>query len=205
MSAPRVAGLVLAAGLSSRMQGEEKLLLPYGGDTVVRAAVRAALDADLTPVVAVTGHRSEEVRRALSGTGARIVENPEFRSGMGSSLAAGVRVLAREADVEGVAVLLGDEPGMRSETIRDAVAAWRASPASVLRTRYLDRPGHPVLFPRDAFPVLASLRGDSGPADLLAAGAAEVAWLEVDRPAPVDVDTAETYREALEARERAGS
>lgn len=193
----RVAGVVLAAGLSSRMEDRFKLLLPYGDGTVVGSVVRTTLAAGLDPVLIVAGHRAAELRRALGETGARVVENPDYREGMGGSLAAGVRALRRETEVIAAAVLLGDEPGVRTETIRAAVAAWRESDAPVLRTDYRDRPGHPVVFSRPTFPLLAGLRGDRGPAELLVSGRSEVARLEIDLPAPVDVDTPEAYRAAL--------
>lgn len=193
----RVAGLVLAAGLSSRMEGDFKLLLPYGEGTVVRAAVSAARAAGLDPVIAVVGHRADEMRQALEGSGARTVENPAFREGMGSSLATGVRALRDEPRVVGAAILLGDEPGIRPDAIRTAVEAWRESGAPALRTHYRDRPGHPVLFHRSAFPLLRRLRGDRGPTELISGGRAEVARLELDLPAPVDVDTRADYEAAV--------
>lgn len=192
-----VAGLILAAGLSSRMDRRFKLLLPYGDTTVVGAVVEAAAEAGLDPVLVVAGHRAGEVRRTLARTGARVVENPDFRDGMAASLAAGVRALRSERAVSGAAVLLGDEPGVGTETIRAAVEAWREADAPVLRTLYRDRPGHPVLFARAAFPLLEGLRGDRGPAEFLEPERPEVARLEVDFPAPVDIDTPGAYRRAL--------
>lgn len=192
-----VAGVVLAAGLSSRMDRRFKLLLPYGDGTVVGAVVEVAVEAGLDPVVVVVGHRAGEVRRALARTGARVVQNPDFRDGMATSLAAGIRALRSEGAVSGAAVLLGDEPGVRAETIRAAVEAWRRGGAPVLRTTYRDRPGHPVLFARAAFPLLEGLRGDRGPAESLEPERLEVALHEVDLPAPVDIDTPGAYRRAL--------
>lgn len=195
----RVAGLVLAAGPSTRMRGRFKLLLPYGETTVVRAAVEAARAGGLDPVVAVVGHRAAEVTEALSGSGVRVVENPAYREGMGGTLAVGVRALDAEPGVEAVAILLGDEPGVRPETVRAAVEAWRSSRPVALRTVYRDRPGHPVLFERSALPVLGRLRGDRGATEILRASPERVARLEVDLAAPVDVDTRADYAAAIRA------
>lgn len=200
MSARRVAGLVLAAGPSSRMEGGSKLLLPYGQGTVVGAVVGSARAAGLDPVLVVVGHRADEVRRALAGSGARAVENPDYRDGMAGSLAAGIRALEREPGVVAAAVLLADEPGIRPEAVRAAVEAWRETEPTALRTVYRDRPGHPVVFARAAFRKLRILRGDRGPAELLASWGSGAVRLELDLPAPVDVDTRAAYGAALARR-----
>lgn len=236
MRAP-VAGVVLAAGTSSRMEAGFKLLLPYGEGTVVEASVRAALRAGLDPVVVVTGHRGDEVRRALqgrfgpqggkasgsagpgpadgpaAGAGAggpraagdlRIVFNPRFPEGQAKSLARGLVEVRTATEAEAAAVMLGDEPGIRSDAVREAVEAWRrrASPPSddpsVLRARYRDRPGHPVIFPRDVFGELEALEGDRGAGGWLELNAGRVEEVRLDRDAPVDVDTEEDYRGAVD-------
>lgn len=204
--APRVAGLVLAAGTSSRLRGGMKLLLPYEGRPLVTAPVRAALDAGLDPVVVVVGHRGDELREALAeiapaGTRLRVTAVPDASTGQGASVAAGVAVLEDDSDVEAAAVLLGDEPGVRTRDIRQVVQAWRAGDSPVVRARYRDRPGHPVVFSRSWFERLRGLVGDRGAGALLEAHADEVAEAPLPGAAPVDVDTLEDY--ALAAR-RAG-
>lgn len=203
----RVAGLILAAGLSSRMH-PFKLLLPYAGGTVVGAVADAALAAGLDPVVAVVGHRAEEVRRALRGKRLRCAENPDYRAGQGTSLAAGVRALEEGAEVAAAAVLLGDEPGVRPAAIRAAVRAWseawEESGAWAVRLAYRDRPGHPVVLARSAFPMLGGLSGDRGAWDELELLGREVRTVRVEEMAPVDVDTAAAYREALREATRGG-
>ena len=75
-SSNAAAGVVLAAGSSTRM-GENKLLLPLGGETVVRRAVRTAVEAALDPIIVVLGHEPERVRAALAGLPCRTVVNPD--------------------------------------------------------------------------------------------------------------------------------
>jgi molybdenum cofactor cytidylyltransferase len=195
-----VAGLVLAAGASSRLEGAMKLLLPFGDGALVAAPVRSALAAGLDPVIVVVGHRGSEVAGALrglaeEGTGrVRIVTVAEPGRGQGASLAAGIEALRGEPEVEAAAVLLGDEPGVRPEDIRRVVAAWRRGGAPVVRARYRDRPGHPVLFDRSWFSRLAGVEGDVGAGPLLASRPADVSELRLPGEAPVDVDTEADYR-----------
>ena len=86
---PAVAGVVLAAGSSSRL-GRNKLLLDLGGESVVRRAVRATLEAGLDPAIVVVGHEAEHVRKELAGLSCDVVFNPEHARGAGSSLRCGV-------------------------------------------------------------------------------------------------------------------
>lgn len=204
--APSPGGLVLAAGLSSRMEGGFKLLLPYGDGTVVGASVRAALAAGLQPVTVVTGHRSDGVTAALEEEGllapggeegrVTAVRNPDYRSGQGSSLARGVRELDASG-ASGAAVLLGDEPGIRPDAIRRVVDAWREEPASVARARYADRPGHPVVFPARRFRALADPEGERGGRVCLERLGAAAREVRLPGRGPVDVDTRRDYECAL--------
>lgn len=191
--AGRVAGIVLAAGAGTRHRGAFKLLLPYRGGTVVGAAVSAAVEAGLAPVVAVLGHRAPEVREALEGREARTVVAADWERGQAASLARGIEVVSEDPDVDAAAVLLGDEPGMRSGVVRRAAARWREGEAPVVRCVYRDRPGHPVIFDRSCFGELAALTGDQGARAWLERNRDRVHEVEVDRPAPVDLDTREDY------------
>jgi len=207
----KVAGLVLAAGASRRLQGGSKLLLPYAGRPLVTAPVRAALEAGLDPVVVVVGHRGGEVRAALVSVEdatdrVRIGAVADPSLGQGASLAAGVEVLAAEPDVGAAAVLLGDEPGVRAADIRRVVEVWRRGGAAVVRARYRDRPGHPVVFDRSWFARLAGLTGDHGAGGLLETHRDDVIEARLPGTAPVDVDTREDYAVAARrvASERDG-
>ena len=98
MSAPdQVAGVVLAAGLSTRM-GRNKLLLEVGGEPVVGRAVRSARDAGLDPVLVVVGHEADRVRAAIADLPVTTVTNPEPARGIHTSLRVGFQALAERPD-----------------------------------------------------------------------------------------------------------
>lgn len=191
-----VAGLVLAAGSGSRMEGGFKLLLPWQGEAVVRAPAATAAAAGLDPVLVVVGHRADDVRRALEGTDARPVENPAWEEGQATSLAAGIRAVRTATAAEAAVVLLGDEPGVLPEDVAAVVDAWRRSGAPAVRAVYRDRPGHPVLVDRSRFEALEALEGDRGARGWLCGPSDQVTAVRRDRPAPVDVDTRPAYRAA---------
>ncbi len=128
---PAALGLVvLAAGRASRMGegGRHKLLAEFEGEALVRRSVRQAVEADVGPVTVVTGHRSNEVADALSGLKARVLENPDFATGMASSLKAGLAAI--EADgLPGMMVLLADMPNVSAADITALVRTYAKSGA----------------------------------------------------------------------------
>ena len=187
------AGILLAAGVSARMGGANKLLLPWRGEPMVRLPARALVEAGLRPVIAVLGHEAGAVGRALEALPVRTVFNPDFREGMGASLRAGVQALP--PDAVAVAVALGDLPALSAPIVRAVVAAFRASPRGIAVPVFRGRRGHPVVFDLERYrPALLGLRGDRGARDVVAAHPGDVLEVPVDDPAVIrDVDTPDAY------------
>jgi molybdenum cofactor cytidylyltransferase len=135
-----VTGIVLAAGLSTRM-GQPKQLLPLGGRTVVQLVVEA-LVGQVDRVVVVVGHRADEVAEALAGYPVACVANPEYRTGMLSSVQIGIRAAA---GASAFLICLGDQPGVSGQTIASLLAAARAAGKGIAVPCHAGRRGHPVL------------------------------------------------------------
>jgi molybdenum cofactor cytidylyltransferase len=191
---PRVAGIVLAAGLSRRMGAVNKLLAEVDGKALVAHAVTAAMDARLDPVVVVTGHDADAVEEALPPCEVRVLRNPEPARGLASSLIIGLDALP--GDVDAVVVLLADMPRVAAGHVARLTAAFdpdegRAICAPVHRGRR----GNPVLFGRQFFAEMRGLSGDKGARDLLAEHAELVFEVVIDDDAVLaDVDTPEDLR-----------
>lgn len=189
-----IAGLVLAAGGSTRM-GRPKMLLPVPGGTLLSSAVRALLDAPLDSVVVVLGHAAERIRREAAipeDRRVRILVNDAWAEGMSSSLKLGVSSLS---GADAVAVVLGDEAGLTPGRVRRVVAAWSPGRALVVPVA-AGVPSHPVLFGRALFAEIAELSEDSGGRSLVERHRAEAVILPED-PLP-DIDTPEDYERLLE-------
>jgi molybdenum cofactor cytidylyltransferase len=188
---PRVAALVLAAGLSRRTRGANKLLAELAGRPLVTHAVDAALASPARPVVVVTGHEAERVRAALAGRDVRFAHNPAPEDGLSASLRAGLAALGGEVDA--AVICLGDMPFVRAEHVAALVAAFEASGRrAICAPRFEGRRGNPVLWPARFFPEMAALAGDGGARTLLDAHAAEVCYVPVaDAGVVLDVDTPE--------------
>jgi molybdenum cofactor cytidylyltransferase len=137
------AGIVLAAGTSTRM-GACKQLLPLGKQTVVEVVVAGLVDR-LEQVFVVLGHRAEEVRLALANSRVECVYNPAYASGMLSSVKQGLRAAAR---AESYLICLGDQPGISGETIDAMLKAGKRSGKGIVVPSYHGRKGHPILIRR---------------------------------------------------------
>lgn len=193
----RVAGVILAAGRSSRM-GELKQLADIDGRPMLAHVVDAALASTLDETLVVLGHQARRVRDRLrldAEARVRVVEATAYAEGQSASLVAGLRA-ARDA--RAILVLLGDEPGVATESIDRVLAAYERADASrtpIVRAVYTGggrrAPGHPVLFDASVWPELERLCGDVGARAVIAADAARVLEVEIERPRPRDADSPE--------------
>ncbi len=186
-----VSGLVLAAGTSSRLGNQTKQLLPWRGTTLVGWVIRRAEVSPLDEVVVVVGHEAEEVRRSVALTRARFVEARDFHQGCTASIRAGLEGI--DPSAEAAVLILGDQPGIESETIAAVVEGWRRMRTPVVRISYRGRSGHPILFTKALFEQLKALHGDKGVWKLLEAHPEWVREIELDKPYPGDVNTWEDY------------
>jgi molybdenum cofactor cytidylyltransferase len=192
-----VAGLVLAAGGSSRL-GQPKQLLPYGKATLLDHVLGVARNCQFDQLVCVIGGASAAVRVSVDFGGVEVVENTAFGSGCSSSIATALRALNPRADV--LVLMLGDQPGVSSDAVR-ALAAGRGE-APIAACGYADGRAHPLAFGRAMFGELACMHGDKAVWKLMDRFAPEVVEVPVAGPTPRDVDTWEDY-EAILAGARA--
>ncbi len=199
-----VAGLILAAGGSSRMPGLSKLLRPWHGGVLLEAAVRVAGEAGLHPCVVVVGSDAEAIAPCLDQHEVIPLEHGSWSRGRASSLAAGLDRLAEFEAVRAVVVLLGDEPRVSPEAIRAVVEEWRDGSSDLVRMRYRDRPGHPVLLGAAARELALNFEGEESVWSRLTASGLVGTEVAVDLPAPIDVDVPSALK-AARARENAAS
>ncbi len=184
-SRPRVGAVLLAAGASRRMGDTNKLLVEIGGKPVVRHVAEALTGAQLAGPIVVVVSLGSQLLAALAGLDVEIAVNEHADSGMGSSLACGVRAIASRAD--GVLVALGDMPRITSSQVSCIAAALDSgADASIIAPVVRGRRGHPVLFPRRFFDDLAALAGDAGARTLLERNAGAITNVEIDDDAIVD-------------------
>jgi len=185
-----IQGLLLAAGGSTRF-GSQKLIAPYHGVPLVRYAATQLASATVGGV-AVVGNEADAVREALGGCGLRVVENPDWKEGLASSLKRGVASL--EPEVEAVVVALGDQPGLEADLVRTLIMVWQMSGQPIVTSRYRGVRSPPVLLARDVFADIALLHGDMGAKPLMDQMPERVVDVNIDAEIPHDVDTVEDLR-----------
>ncbi len=189
-----VVGVVLGAGRSSRF-GTPKQLLPFGDTTMLGQVVRNANASDLDRVILVLGRASGALRASVDFGRAVVVENSAYGTGCASSLLAGMD--AAGEDCEALVLLLGDQPGVRTEFIDAVLSEWSSSRPWASVTAYGGGLGHPFVFAREAFEELRGLHGDKAVWKLIEAYPRWVHRVEIEAPLPPDVDTPEDYELAL--------
>jgi molybdenum cofactor cytidylyltransferase len=147
-------------------------------------AIAALRDADVDEVLVVTGADADAVEAVLPPE-VRAVHNPSWRDGQSTSLAAALHEVAE--DSEAAVVLLADQPGVTADDVRALIDGFRRSRQAIVRLRYRDGPG-PALLSREIYAEAGHLRGDTGARVLMASHPEWVLDVEIDRPAPRDVD-----------------
>jgi molybdenum cofactor cytidylyltransferase len=187
----KIAGLILAAGRSTRMGGPNKLLEEINGKALVRHVAEHVAASRAKPVIVVTGHQKERVERALAGLPVTFVHNPNFAEGLSTSLKAGIAAVP--ADADGAIVCLGDMPQVSAKLIDRLIAAFDPERgALVVIPTISGKRGNPVLWSRRFFADLASVEGDVGARHLIGGYAEAVAEVPLDDAGVLtDVDTPE--------------
>jgi CTP:molybdopterin cytidylyltransferase MocA len=177
-----VAGILLAAGEGSRL-GQPKALVEIGGEPLARRGVALLRDGGAAPVVVVSGAVAVDLPGVLG------VHNPDWRSGMGSSLAVGLGAVPDGCDAAVIALV--DQPLIGPEAVRRLIAAHEAG-ASVAVAAYDGVPRNPVLIAREHWAAVTALAvGDTGARPFLRAHPELVTTVECgDTGRPDDVDTA---------------
>jgi CTP:molybdopterin cytidylyltransferase MocA len=159
-----VGGLLLAAG-AGRRYGMPKALIEHLGRLFVEQAAEVLREGGCSPVVVVLGASADEIRARADLNGSSLVDNPDWESGMGSSVRVGLAYLST-SDVEAVVVLPVDTPGVTAEAVRRLAAL--ASPTVLARATYEGLPGHPVVIGRSHWAGVVELAtGDSGAREYL--------------------------------------
>lgn len=189
---PGVGAVILAAGSSSRM-GSPKQVLQFGGMSLLRRAVLAALGAGCFPVIVVTGAHAELSRRELDGLDVREAFNPRWETGMASSIAVGLEgLIGADADAAAAVFLLCDQPHVTAGVIAGLAEAHRITRKPVIASTYGGSFGVPALFDRSLFAELGRLAGGAGAKQVIERYAAQAHFLPF-QGGEVDVDTREDF------------
>jgi len=183
----QVAGIVLAAGGSSRF-GSPKQLLPWRGKTVLNSVVSTAFDTGLAPVIVVLGANADQIEPSLPKE-CVVVRNDAWPEGQSSSIRIGLAQLSEEID--GVLILLGDQPQVNPHFCSSIIQ--KGLECGKITIPYVnDRRANPVFFPKHTLKRLGQVTGDQGGRAIFSEFQVEyLPWL--DDCMALDIDTPEDY------------
>ena len=190
-----ISGILLAAGLSTRM-GEPKQLLPFGESTIVETVVDNMLSAKFDEVIVVLGHRAVDIQMQLRTRPIKTVFNPDYRDGMLTSVQTGIRV--REAS-DTFALMLVDQPFVTSGLIDQVIDAYVQTEKGIALPSYNYKRGHPAIFDEKyASDILALTPESDGVRALFKKYSHDIHYVTVDTDAVLrDIDYREDYERAL--------
>ncbi|MDM9382042.1 nucleotidyltransferase family protein [Chlorogloeopsis sp. ULAP01] len=196
---PNVAIILLAAGASTRM-GVPKQLLPYQGRSLLNRTIESAIASVCKPVVVVLGANCQHIRSQVNQTGVEVIENPEWKLGMSTSIKSGILSLSKCSEsIDAAIIAVCDQPFVSAEIINNLVATYCSTGKPIIASRYAETLGVPALFSHKFFSELAALRETIGAKYLIEKHLSEVFCV----PFPlgvIDIDTPQDY-EQLQMRD----
>ena len=200
----KVAGLLLAAGASTRM-GRPKQLMPVSGSGLLDTVLREALRSDLDLVNLVLGHQAQAIKKALKTDlrhpKLKITFNDQYRDGISTSIRSGL--LGVEVAYDHVMIILADMPRLTSKLINLLLHQYSESSFLLGALQTSTKRSHPVIIGRKFYPALRQLRGDVGARDLFLTHPDQILLVKPgadydDR----DIDTMDDYLDLIEGTEK---
>jgi len=156
---PRLSIIILAAGASQRL-GQPKQLVQYQGQSLILRAIQSAESLVPHEIIVITGAEAKAVQAEARKTGAQCINNPDWREGMGTTIAKGAQSV--DGTSQGLMILLCDQWRMLPEDLQLLVKTWRTDSSQIICSATQDRCGPPVIFPASCLKELSVLTGDHG-------------------------------------------
>ena len=189
-----ITAIVPAAGLSSRM-GQNKLLMRFGGKSLIEHAVDTLLASGVDEIIVVLGHEANLVRSRLEEKSIHLVDNPEYREGLSTSVRAGMGVAPKGSDA--MMIYLADQPLLESEEIKRLIQAFaeaKKAGKSIVVPFFGNRRGNPVILDASYREMVLDIAGDVGCRRIIKRHPEEVFAVQMETDHVVrDVDTPEDF------------
>ena len=183
--------LILAAGSSSRM-GTSKQMLPIEGKSLLAKTISAAIEAKLENIIVILGSNADEHRIEANEFPVTTLLNNDWHKGMGTSIKTGVEHFQRQQSIQGVVILVCDQPKLSPEIILSLIEKEKQTHKPIIASQYANTLGVPALFMRTVFDKLLTLGHDHGAKKIIMENSDHVSIVEF--PAgEIDLDTKEDY------------
>ena len=192
-----IATIILAAGRSSRM-GQPKQLLPYNGNPLLYDICQKIYKLPITTdaIFCITGYEREKIETVLDLKKIASVFNSNYKEGMSSSIVCGIKHLLPLHNIDGVLIVLSDQPTIPLSHYQDMILEFKKTDKSIISTSYNSSYGAPAIFRKSLFPELLKLDQDMGAKKLIAQNIKNVHFIQCDE-AENDIDTIEDYERLI--------
>ena len=189
-----ITAIVPAAGLSSRM-GQNKLLMPFAGKSLIERAVDTLMTSGVDEIVVVLGHEANLVRSRLEGKSVHFVDNPDYRAGLSTSVRAGMEAAPKGADA--MMIYLADQPLLEADEVRRLVLAFaeaKRAGKSIVVPFFCNKRGNPVILDASYREMVLDVVGDAGCRRIIKRHPEQVFAVQMETDHVVrDVDTPEDF------------
>ncbi|MCK5543407.1 MAG: molybdenum cofactor cytidylyltransferase [Desulfobacterales bacterium] len=195
----KVAGVILAAGSSSRM-GSIKQILPFRGKTILDHVIANVQKSALHEVIVVLGYCSEKIKQQLDladdSSNIKILINKNYLKGQSDSLKKGLEQVSNSCD--GAMFLLGDQPLITDTVINKLIYAFEDSDLPLVIPYCKGKRGNPVIIARSLFSRLELLSKDSGARVLFKELEKQILKVPIDDKSILeDIDTKNDYEKLI--------
>jgi molybdenum cofactor cytidylyltransferase len=195
----RISIIVLAAGSSSRM-GQSKQLLDINGTPLLLHSVRAALDCQVKSVNVILGANELAHREVIRDLPLNVISNHYWKSGMGSSIKAGLNFVVRKySDTEAVILMVCDQPAITSTHLRNLISTYHRTNSHIVASMYSQTSGVPALFSRAFFSNILMLKDEQGAKRIIEQFPEQAKTVEFSQGS-IDLDTLDDYEKYVEGK-----
>jgi molybdenum cofactor cytidylyltransferase len=188
-----ISAILLAAGESRRM-GRPKLLLKWGGSTIIEKSVDTLLASKIDELIVVLGHQAQAILRKLGTRRLKAVVNPRYRMGMSTSIRTGIGQVSSTS--EALLIALADQPLIERDLIDHLIDTYGRNPQGIVLPTYKGKRGHPVILNSNRYRgEIETVVGDAGCRPVLEHHPGDILEVPVDSEGVVvDIDSWEHYR-----------
>lgn len=192
-----IAILILAAGESSRMGDRVKQLLPWKKSTLLQNTIQQANASEAAETYIVLGANQNEIQNALNLKSTNIIQNKNWKSGMGTSIVAGINHFdLHHKKYDAIVIMLADQPFIDAAYLNEMIVLWKNNTTSIVTTKYKNKAGVPAIFGASYHSILENLNKDFGAKEVIHQQKDAILVIN-PKGKEIDIDTWQEYQELI--------
>lgn len=177
--------------------GTPKQLLRMGDETILERTLKNVRGSGVSEIVLVLGHAADDVQKTIATEGLKVVVNPDYQQGMGTSLRFGLAAV----DADAALIILADQPWIRPDTFNRLIECHQERKPQIIVPTYRGFRGNPVLLDRSVFHEMQALQGDVGCRAIFGDHTENILKFPVDDPGILmDIDSRDDFEKLTEGR-----